>query len=78
MPVTKRKANRKAKTTSEQSWAQALKAQGIGVDRENEQCSVSTDIHPADQHFAGGPGGYTMGVYPVSTKPQHKSKCIRR
>jgi hypothetical protein len=76
--VTKGKANRKAKAPREQSWAQALKAEGIGLDREQEHCSVSTDVHPADQHFAGGPGGYTVRVFPVSAKPKHKSKCIRR
>ena len=78
MRVTKQKANRKAKATSEQSWAQALKTESLVLPRDDEHCSAPTDVHPADQNFAGGAAGFTVGAYPVSTKPQHKSKCVRR
>jgi len=78
MCMANRKANRKSKVTRKQSWAEALKAEGVVLTRDDEHCSVPTDVHPADQNFAGGAAGFTAGVYPVSTKPEHKSKCVRR
>jgi hypothetical protein len=76
--VSKSKANRKATATRKQSWAEALKAEGVVLTRDDEHCSVPTDVHPADQNFAGGAAGFTVGAYPVSTRPEHKSKCVRR
>jgi len=78
MPVAGRKANPKAKRLGEKSWAEALKAEAVVLTRDDEHCSVPTDVRPADQNFAGGAAGFTAGVYPVSTKPEHKSKCVRR
>ena len=75
--MTNRKANRKPKPVSKASWAEALKADGIGLDQEDQHCSVATDAHATAQQFAGAPGYLSMGVYPVSAKPKRKSECVR-
>jgi hypothetical protein len=76
MHVADRKVNRKSKATRKQSWAEALKTEGIGLDREQEQCKLPTDVRPAEVQFACGVADRTF--FPLSANPKRKPKCIRR
>jgi len=73
--VAGQKANPKAKRLGEKSWAEALKSEGIGLDREQEQCELPTGFRRDELQF----GRIADRVpFPVSAKPKLKPKCVRR
>jgi hypothetical protein len=75
MLMASRKVDRKAKPGGKKSWAEELRAEGVGLDRDQGQCELPPDFRRDEIELGGVADRVPV---PLESKPKRKAKCVRR